>query len=260
VRQFVAADKAAASQVTRYLISAALLITIGLVAYHLNWRLITSLHFSVVWEYRDPLARGLLVTLIITAVASIAGFFMGLGLSILARSRFALLRWVIAGYVEFWRNTPLLVQVIWIHLALPLLTTVNTTALQSSLIAITLQAGAYFCEIIRAGVQSVPKSLWDAADALGLRAWTKWTRVVFPPAIKIVIPPLLNLTISLFKATAILSVIQVSEFMSTVTRVSNFAMRPIELFTAAAVIYFVLGYALGKLAEQTERRLAHSER
>jgi polar amino acid transport system permease protein len=260
VRNIVAGDEVTASQVTSYFVSAALLITIGVVAYHLNWRLITSLQFSVIWEYRDPLVRGLLLTLIITAIASIAGFIIGLALSVLARSRFAFVRWGIAGYVEFWRNTPLLVQVIWIHLALPLLTTVNTTALQSSLIAITLQAGAYFCEIIRSGFQSMPKGLWDAADALGLGVWTKWTRVVLPPALKIVIPPLLNLIISLFKATAILAVIQVSEFMSIVTRISNFAMRPIELFTAAAFIYFVLGYALGKFAELIERRLAYGER
>ncbi|PSM20240.1 MULTISPECIES: amino acid ABC transporter permease [Nitratireductor] len=232
----------------------ATLALIGVAAWkYVNWQLLASLDFSVVWDYRLALAKGLMVTLYLTAIAGLCGLTAGTVLAALSQSRLALVRWVVVAYVELFRNTPILVQLIWIHFALPVFTGWNTTALQSGTIAIALQASAYFSEIVRGGIESVPKGQWEAAYALGLPARTTWGRVILPPALKSMIPALVNLTISFFKATSILSVLQVSELMTITNRISNAVYKPIELFTAAAVIYFVLGYILSQLTLRLER-------
>ena len=233
---------------------------LALVAYFLNWDLILSLEFGVVWQYKGALWRGLELTFVITIVAGGLGLLCGILLAILSQSRFALLRWVVAGYVELFRNTPLLVQLFWIHFALPQLTGINTTAFQSGLIAMSLQSSAYFCEIVRAGIEAIPRGYWDAAHALALPGRTTWTRVILPPAMRIIIPPLANLAISFFKATAILSILLVSEFMTVTTRVSNYAFKPIELFTFAAVVYYILGTLMSRATMRLEIYLRKSDR
>jgi len=226
--------------------------------YQLNWELIRSMEFGVVWEYRYPLIKGLGITLLLTAIAGGLGLFFGTILAVLSQSPLAPIRWLVVAYVELFRNTPLLVQLIWLHFAMPAFTGINTTALESGILAITLQASAYFSEIVRAGIQSVPKGQWEAAFALGLPARTRWTRVILPPAIRTMIPPLVNLTISFFKASAILSVLQVSELMTVTNRISNVTFKPVELFSAAAVAYFLLGYAMSWGTLKLEQSLRHS--
>ncbi|MDH3691171.1 MAG: amino acid ABC transporter permease [Gammaproteobacteria bacterium] len=244
----------------RYAFPSSALTLLVVLSFFLNWELLLSLDFSVVWEYREVLWRGLLLTLLLTAAAGFLGLFFGTVLAIVSQSPIAVLRWLVAAYVEIWRNTPLLVQLIWIHFALPIVTGISTTALQSGIIGITLQASAYFTEIVRAGIEAVPKGQWEAAHALGLPARTRWLRVVLPPAIRIMIPPLVNLVISFFKATAILSVLQVSELMTVTNRISNVTFKPIELFTAVAVIYFILGYVMSRATLKIEHVLQRSER
>ena len=244
----------------KYAFPVALAVLLAVVAYLLNWELIRSLEFGVVWEYRAALWRGLELTFVITIVAGCLGLMCGVLLAILSQSRVALVRWVVAGYVELFRNTPLLVQLFWIHFALPQLTGVGTTAFQSGLIAMSLQSSAYFCEIVRAGIEAIPRGYWDAAHALALPGRTIWTRVVLPPAVRIIIPPLANLVISFFKATAILSILLVSEFMTVTTRVSNYAFKPIELFTFAALVYYVLGTLMSRATMRLEIYLRRSDR
>ena len=237
-----------------------LLGVIGFAAYFLNWNLLLSLDFSVVWEYRVVLLKGLMLTLALTACAAVLGLFAGTVLAIASQSGFAPLRWIVTAFVEIWRNTPLLVQLIWIHFALPLVTGINTTALESGVIGITLQASAYFTEIVRAGIESVPKGQWEAAYSLALPARIRWTRVILPPALRTMIPPLVNLTISFFKGTAILSILHVSELMTVTNRISNVTFKPVELFSSIAVIYFVVGYLMSKGTLRVEYYLQKRER
>lgn len=236
------------------------LLVLGVVAYFLNWDLLLSLDFSVVWEYREVLLSGLLVTLALTACAAVSGLVCGTILAIASQSNIAPLRWIVIAFVEIWRNTPLLVQLIWIHFALPLVTGINTTALESGVIGITLQAAAYFTEIVRAGIESVPKGQWEAAYSLALPARIRWTRVILPPAIRTMIPPLVNLTISFFKGTAILSILHVSELMTVTNRISNVTFKPVELFSSIAVIYFIVGIVMSKTTLRLEYFLQKRER
>ena len=230
------------------------------VLYILNWDLLLSLDFSVVWEYRQVLLKGLALTIALTAIAAISGLVSGTILAIASQSSFAPLRWLVTAFVEIWRNTPLLVQLIWIHFALPLVTGISTTALESGVIGITLQAAAYFTEIVRAGIESVPKGQWEAAYSLALPARIRWTRVILPPAIRTMIPPLVNLTISFFKGTAILSILHVSELMTVTNRISNVTFKPVELFSSIAIIYFVVGYLMSKGTLRIERFYQKRER
>ena len=245
---------------TKYLFPLTACLFIGVIAYFLNWDLLLSLDFSVVWEYREVLLKGLLVTLGLTACAAVAGLVCGTILAIASQSNIAVLRWLVIAFVEIWRNTPLLVQLIWIHFALPLVTGINTTALESGVIGITLQASAYFTEIVRAGIESVPKGQWEAAYSLALPARIRWTRVILPPAIRTMIPPLVNLTISFFKGTAILSILHVSELMTVTNRISNVTFKPVELFSSIALIYFVVGIVLTKTTLKLEYFLQKRER
>lgn len=234
-------------------------IAVALVLYFANWRTIGNLDFSAAWTYRIPLLKGLAITIGLTAMAAVTGLLSGTLLAILSQSPVRAVRWLVAAHVEIFRDTPLLVQLMWIHFALPVITGYNTSAIESGIIAIALQSSAYFTELVRAGIQSVPKSQWDAAYALGLSAWTRWTRVILPPALRIIIPPLVNLTISFFKATAILSVLQVGELMSVAGRISNSTFRPIEIFTTVAVAYFIVGYAMSRLTLRLEKHMSRGE-
>ena len=246
--------------IAKYSFPAVLLLALFTLAYFLNWNLLLSLDFSVVWEYRQVLLKGLLVTLALTACAAVAGLLSGIVLAIACQSNIAPLRWIVIAFVEIWRNTPLLVQLIWIHFALPLVTGINTTALESGVIGITLQAAAYFTEIVRAGIDSVPKGQWEAAYSLALPSWIRWTRIILPPAIRTMIPPLVNLTISFFKGTAILSILHVSELMTVTNRISNVTFKPVELFSFIAVLYFVVGILMSKGTLRIEYFLQKRER
>jgi polar amino acid transport system permease protein len=227
--------------------------------FRVNWSIVKALDPSVIWRYKSALLYGYGTSLMITGVATALGLAAGTIFAVLSQSPIPLLRWIIVAYIEAFRNTPLLVQLIWIHFALPLLTGVSTTALQSGIIAITLQVTAYFTEIVRAGIEATPRGQWDAAYALGLTAWTRWSKVILPQAARIIVPALVNLFISLFKATAILTVLSINELMTMVYRISNFTYKPIELYTFAALIYFITGYAMSQLAGRIELRFRRAD-
>jgi len=160
---------------------------------------------------------------------------------------------VIAGYIEIFRNTPLVLQLFWIHFAIPKATGISTTPFQSGVIAIALQSSAYLADVARAGIQAVPAGQWEAADALGLSTRNKWLDVVLPQALKIVIPPLANIAVGYFKASAALALLSVGELMTVTSRIAQYSFKPIEAYTLAGLIYLVLGAILSNLTFRLER-------
>lgn len=226
---------------------------VGLVLWSVDWRFVQSLDFGALWPYRYAFARAIGLTLLITASAVVFGLLIGIVLAIGLQTRVAPLRWLIMAYVELWRNTPLVVQLFWVHFALPVVTGVSTSAVVSGLIAMTLQASAYLTDITRGGIQAVPRGQREAAHALGLPTRTVWGSIILPQALKIMIPPLANIAIGFFKTSAILSLLSVGELMSTANRISDATFRPIEALTVAAVIYFIFGYAFSQATYRLER-------
>lgn len=238
------------SSIISYLLTAVLLVWLGL---HVKWEFVSGLNFIDLWPYRVALLRGLMLTLWISVLAILIGLVLGTLLAILQQLSLGWLRWVVKAYIEVARNTPLIVTLFWVHFALPQVTGINTTALQSGLIAIVFQASGYLADISRAGIQAVPSGQFEAAYALGLTARTKWLRVILPQALKVMIPPLANVSISFFKATSILSVITVGELMSMGLRVSEANFRPIETLTFCGIVYIVLGTLFSRGTQALER-------
>lgn len=223
------------------------------IAAAINWDFVSTLDFGVVVEYAQPLLWGALTTITITATAVTLGLAVGVVLAVLLQLPLGPLRWLIIAYVELWRNTPLIVQLFWIHFGLPVLTGLSTTAFQSGFIALSAQSSAYLADIARAGIQAVPKGQWQAGRALGLPAASLWLEVILPQALKIMIPPFGNLALSFLNGSALLGLLQVGELMTAATNISDYTFKPIEIMTAVAGIYLVINLGVGRLTWLLER-------
>jgi len=227
----------------------------------MNLEFITGFDFEVIWRYLPALLRGLWTNILLTVLGFIAGgIVLGTLLAMANLSKLRIIRWPAFIFVEFWRSTPLLVQAIWMHFAFPVLTGLQTTPFQSALLALVFNISAYCSEIIRAGILGVPKGQFEAGRALGLRPMVVWSKVILPQAVKIVVPPLIGTIISIFKATAILSVLAINDVMRAAQRISSYTFQPIEIYTAAALLAFTVGLAITIAGSRLEHRFKRSER
>ncbi len=218
----------------------------------IDWSLIRTLDFGIVLEYWRPLAVAMVMTLGITATALTLGLVLGIALAILLEMRIGPARYVINAYIEIWRNTPLIVQLFWVHFGMPVLTGVSTTALQSGLLALTFQSSAYLADIARAGIQAVPKGQWDAIKALALPGRTGWLEVVLPQALKIMIPPLGNLAVSFLNGSALLGLLSVGELMTVTSKISDYTSKPVEIMTVVALIYLAINLLISRFTNRLE--------
>jgi polar amino acid transport system permease protein len=217
---------------------------------------LSSLDFRVAWEYLPSLLAGLWTNILLTFLGfGAGGMVLGSGLALASLSPLKLVRWPATLFVEFWRSTPLLVQAIWMHFAVPGLTGIATTPFQSALLALIFNVAAYCSEIIRAGILGVGKGQFEAARALGLRSWPMWRLVVLPQALRLVLPPLVGTVISIFKATAILSVLAINDLMRAASRISSYTYQPVEVYTTAAALAFGVGFAITLGGDRIESRL-----
>jgi polar amino acid transport system permease protein len=234
--------------------SVILLVAIAIGLYNfIDWSRLGTLDFGVVIKFWRPLALAAGMTIAITAAALACGLVIGILLAILLELRIGPLRYVLNAYIELWRNTPLIVQLFWVYFGLPVLTGISTTALESGLLALTLQSSAYLADIARAGIQAVPKGQWDAAMALSLPAPTKWFEIILPQALKIMIPPLGNVAVSFLNGSALLGVLNVGELMTASTRISDYTSKPIEIMTVVALLYLAINVATTYLTNRLER-------
>ena len=214
------------------------------------------LDFAIAWRYLPALLGGLSVNIALTVLSFVGGgIVLGSLLALACLSGRRLLRWPSIVFIELWRSTPLLVQAIWVHFAMPQLTGIATTPFQSGLIALICNVGAYGSEIIRGGILGVPHGQFEAARALGLPRAVMWLRVVAPQALRLALPPLVGTVLSIFKATAILSVLAISDLLKTTVRLSSYTFHPVELYTTAALLALVVGLVITAVGDVTERRL-----
>ncbi len=225
-------------------------------AAQINWTFVSTLDFAALWKYRVALWQGVVNTLVLTGLSVALGMVGGTLLAVGLHLNLRPVRWLIAAYVEIFRNTPLVLQLFWIHFAIPRLTDISTTPFQSGVVAITLQSSAYLADVVRAGIRAVPRGQWEAADALGLSARVKWIEIILPQALKIVIPPLANIAVGYFKSSAALALLSVGELMTVTTRIAQYSFKPIEAYTVAGLIYLVLGAILSRLTCRLERMCA----
>lgn len=218
---------------------------------------LSSFDLAVIWRYMPALLRGLWTNVLLTVLGFLCGgLVFGTALALMNLSPRRLIRWPAWIFVEFWRSTPLLVQAIWVHFSLPALTGLSTTPFQSGLIALVFNVAAYCSEVIRAGILGVPKGQVEGARSLGLKPAQVWRLVVLPQAIRLVVPPMAGTVLSVFKATAILQILAINDLMRAASRVSSATFKPLEIYTAAAVLALIVGLAITLAAGRIEARHA----
>lgn len=216
--------------------------------------LFSDLDFSAVWKYREPLLWGLFTTIWLTVAAYLVAIPAGLILALGRLKGGLAVNLPIMAFVDLMRFTPLLVQAVWIHFALPVATGASMSATQSALLALTLHVSAYVCDVMRAGITAIPPGQWEAARALGLNNRQVFMDVILPQVWPLVLPPLANVAVSTFKLTAILGILAIDDLMKVTNRINNLVFRPIELYTSAALAYLAVGLVLAGIAALIERR------
>lgn len=218
----------------------------------------------LLWEYRDPLLAGIWMTIVLSVLAMLVSMLVGLFACAGVMSQ---RRWVRAPsrlFVEFGRNTPIIVQLIWVHYALPDIIGVKFTPFTSSLIALGLQTSGYLAEEYRGGIQGIDHGQTEAARSLGLSSRQVMRLVVLPQAVVRILPGLLNQFVTCFKSTSIVSVIAVPDLMYEAGLIvsETFVAMPVYTFTALVYFLLVLGVSAGvdRIAARLPGSTAHRAR
>lgn len=205
-----------------------------------------ALDLSLFWEYRNVLLHGLAVNFYVFAASAILALLVGLGAALARVNRLWPLRALGTLYVEMFRNAPEYIMVVWVHFVLPLLLSylirsrLEFNPFASSVIGLGLVYSGYFAETFRAGIEAIPLAHVEAGRSLGMPEWLVFRRIVLPQVVRRMLPESVNQFISLFKATTIVSLIAVPDLMYDVTMITQQEMRPLPLYTGAALAYFVV--------------------
>jgi His/Glu/Gln/Arg/opine family amino acid ABC transporter permease subunit len=215
--------------------------------------------WSVIWQYRDALVEGVIITVLLTVVTMAIAVPGGIAIMLVRQSRFRTLRAIGTAFVEFFRNLPLILLVYWTFYVLPILVEIELSDFATAIVALTLAISAYNAETFRAGVNSIRKGQTDAALALGMSRWQVMRKVILPQAVRRVLPVLASTWVSLFKDTSLVSVIAVGELAYTSMQIRAQTFRVLEMLTAMAVIYWCLGYPQAKLVDWIHRKFRVSE-
>ncbi|WP_439572080.1 amino acid ABC transporter permease [Phreatobacter sp.] len=215
--------------------------------------------FASVLDNWPALAAGVTGTLRLFAICLVLGLGLGLAVALMRLSRPAPLRWLAIGFIEFFRNTPVLVQILWFYFALPILVSVEITPFIAAILGISLNSAAYSAEIYRGGIQSIEPGQWEASRSIGMSASQTLRRVVLPQALRRVLPALTNRGIEIFKMTTLASVVAYVELLHQGKLVASLNFNPLEVYTVIGALFFVLLYPMVRATYALERRLARSD-
>jgi len=215
---------------------------------------------SFVYLFRD----GMTFTLTLTAIAMAGGIVFGTLLAMMRLSSFAPLSAAAGAYVNLMRSVPLVLVIFWFYFLVPWIGgwligasgTVKVGAFASAAITFTMFEAAYYCEIMRAGIQSIPRGQVAAGYALGLDYWQTMGLVVLPQAFRNMLPVLLTQTIILFQDTSLVYVISVTDFLGAAAKVANRDGRLVEMYLFAALVYFVVSFTASQYVKRLQTRIA----
>ncbi|HHZ7620194.1 TPA: amino acid ABC transporter permease [Pseudomonas aeruginosa] len=200
------------------------------------------------------LLDGLKVTLELALVSNLIGLVAGFGLSLMALSHWFFIRWPAQLFVEFFRCTPALLQIVWFFYCLPMLFGLFIEPIVMGFLALGLNLTAFNAEAYRAGVQAVPCEQLDASTALGLKPWQRTLHVVLPQALRSAVPVLMTNGIGSLQQSALVAIVAVSDLMYVGKSLATEAYRPLETYTLIALVYFALSLPVGQLVQYLERR------
>jgi glutamate/aspartate transport system permease protein len=214
------------------------------------------------WVYL--FTEGMTFTLTLTALAMTGGIFFGTILAMMRLSSIKAVSAIAGGYVNLMRSIPLVLVIFWFFFLVPYIGAwiigsnqpVKVGAFLSAVITFTLFEAAYYCEIMRAGIQSIPRGQVWSGYALGLNYWQTMGTVVLPQAFRNMVPVLLTQTIVLFQDTSLVYVISATDFLGAAAKIANRDYRLIEMYTFVAVVYFIISYSLSLLVKRLQDRIA----
>ena len=223
-----------------------------------------NLDFSVVTNALPYLWKGMQYTLQLTATSAVGGLFFGTLLALLRLSSNKILSNLAAGYVNLMRSIPLVLVIFWFFFLVPLIAQgitgaerpLQIGAERTAMITFILFEAAYFCEIMRAGIQSIPRGQVHSAYALGLTYGQSMRLVILPQAFRNMIPVLLTQTIILFQDTSLVYVISATDFVGAASKIAQRDSRLVEMYLFVAAVYFVLCYTLSYLVKMLQKRIA----
>ena len=216
-----------------------------------------QLDFGVLSEYLPAIIDGLYMTIQISILSIILGSIMGVAGALCRTSNSFLLRSIGNVYVEWIRNTPLLIQILFIYFGLGVF--FSLSPMTSSVLALSFFSGAYVTEIIRAGIQSIHRGQREAALSIGMTEWQAMTLIILPQAIKRILPPLAGQFITLVKDSSLVSVIAVTDLTYVAKNIVTITFRAFEVWLAIAAFYFILSFGLSLVVRKLEKRLAESD-
>jgi polar amino acid transport system permease protein len=215
--------------------------------------------WSVVWAHAGELLQGTELTIVLAVVTMLIAIPGGILLALLRLSGSRILSGISASFTEFFRNLPLILVIYAAYYMLPLAFDVAFSPIVTAVVALSLNVAAYNGETFRAGIASIRRGQSEAALALGMSRLQAMREVILPQAIRRVLPVLASTWVSLFKDTSLVSVIAVGELAYTSMRIRSQTFRVLEMLTAMAAIYWMLGYPQAKLVDWLNRRYGIAE-
>lgn len=213
-----------------------------------------SFDFASVTNNLGPLLKGLVVTLQLTAAANLMGLTLGFVLALLIMSRWSVIRLPAMLFVEFFRCTPAIVQIVWFFYCVPMLFNVFLGSMTMGILALGFNLTAFNAEAYRAAIQNVPREQLDAGIALGLNPFQRILYIILPTAFRASIPVLLTNGIVIFQQSALVAIVAVQDLMYQGKTLATETYRPIETFTIIALIYFAVSFPVTQIVGYLERR------
>jgi glutamate/aspartate transport system permease protein len=224
-----------------------------------------EMDWSVVWKYREALWDGMLTSLKLFAIALAGGIFFGTLLAMARLARWKVLSVPAAGFVNLIRAIPFIMAIFWFYFLTPMIVSKFTGQqgeavgpFTSAIVAFIMVESAYYSEIVRAGIQSIPRGQPWAAYALGMNYWQSMGHVVLPQAFRNMLPVMLTQAVILFQDTSLVYVVALKDFLGAASKAGQLTGRIVELYLFVAAAFFVICFAASWAVKRLQARLSVS--
>ena len=222
--------------------------------------------WGVIWKYREALWDGMLTSLKLFGIALAGGIFFGTLLAMARLARWRLLSVPAAAFVNLIRSIPFIMAIFWFYFLTPMIVAKFTGQqgeavgpFTSAVVAFIMVESAYYSEIVRAGIQSIPRGQPAAAYALGMNYWQSMGHVVLPQAFRNMLPVMLTQAVILFQDTSLVYVVALKDFLGAASKAGQLTGRIVELYVFVAVVFFVICFAASHAVKRLQARLAVSK-
>lgn len=220
--------------------------------YQWNW--------NVIWQYKYVFLKGAATTLWLTLLIVVFGTILGILIGMIRRSNVPILPVIAKIYIEIFRAFPTLVLLIWFYYVAPIMFGFQFSPFNTAFVALSISLSAFVAETFRAAIESIPKNQFESGITLGLSQTQTMLYIILPQAVKNMLPNLLGLYVTQLKNTSLASVIAVDELLHKSSTISSSTYRPLEIYTAVAVIYIAIVIPFSLLASWTEKRISKKSR